>query len=206
MAYSKMGHVVRQQPSITEHGEVIIMEATCHAEHLVTDLTVRCCFVASYMAFATAIATNGVCGICWFAAVPIAWCCGKRVAKSWTLQLTETAVHHRRKHGCYLCTSADTNVRIDLEDIETITVEQTRVNKHCFQGVEKHPTTVCLRLKPGRRHDLLPHDCSCRESVGILECTNTAGARSILVMFPHCQNAEEFVEKVKQQKQSNALY
>ena len=50
MAYSKMGHVVRQQPSITEHGEVIIMEATCHAEHLVRDRTARCCLVASYVA------------------------------------------------------------------------------------------------------------------------------------------------------------
>jgi hypothetical protein len=201
MSSSAEGYAIQQQPLPRRTDEEIIMEATCDGEHLTEDNCVKCCYAPFLQGTAGGYGIITI--LCWCAiAPPIGWLCGRRVAKSWTLQLTKTAVHHKRKHHLYLCSSFDTNVSIDLDDIDSITIEETRVEKWwcCFLS-DSYPTTVCLLLKPGRRQDLfatpgLLHCC-------ILHCGCLEDAQMIL-KFPHCLDAEEFVQKVKQQMQCNA--
>jgi hypothetical protein len=181
--------VVFQQPSANENREQIIMEATCDEEHLVGDICSKI----------TRIIGGGTIP-CWCAlCAPIGWCCGQRVAKSWTLQLTNKAVYHTEKHYWYVCSSADTNVRIDVDDIALVNVAKTNVHKwYCVFCSDEYPTTVYLLLKPGRRQDLIPNCCS--EDWYLY----TVPDPPVLLKFKHCLDAEEFVQKVKQQMQCNA--
>ena len=200
MSSNAEGYAIHQQPLLKEtDDEEIIMEATCDGEHLAEDICVRCCYAPFNQGMAGSYGIITI--LCWCAiAPPIGWLCGRRVAKSWRLQLTKTVVHHKRKHHLYLCSSADTNVCIDLDDIDSVTVDQTSVDKWwCCFFADSYPTTVRLFLKPGRREDLYPENlCCCIPGCGFTEKTQ------LTVKFPHCLDAEEFVRKVNQQLQCNA--
>ena len=50
---------------------------------------------------------------------------------------------------------------VDLSDVQAITVETNDVEGgYCGCDSITLPTTVKVVLKPGRRHDLLPHCCN----------------------------------------------
>ena len=60
---------------------------------------------------------------------------------------------------------------------------------------ETLPTTVKVVLKPGRRHDLLPHWCN-RPLIEV--CFPITSESSVILTLNHCINAADFVKAVKE--------
>ena len=105
-------------------------------------------------------------GLIWCAiGIPVGRYLGQRAANLWRLYLTRTALHYRESRNpvCSCCSSADDTVMIhvSLSDVQAITVETNYMERSlCGCDAKTLPTTVKVVLKPGCRHDLLPHWCN----------------------------------------------
>ena len=184
---------------VDPNGEQIVIEAVCDVDNLQTE--VRNTYIWS------ALDTNSYGAgvlvlLCWLGiSIPLGCYCGKRVANSWRLFLTNSSIHHVRKHHCCLCSSANTDVHIKLSDVSAVSLKMALGETVCCSSPKQLPTTVVVTLKPGRRLDLLPHWCL-REGA-CLDCL--LGRRrinndtTVIFRFTHCANAEDFVKAVNQQ-------
>ena len=184
--------------SIDDRGEAIIKEGIC--DH--TALKIE---VANHLGCTTGLAL-GALGIlpliCWCAiCYPLGCYCGRKIADSWRLHLTQSMIHHKRAIPGSCRKGID--IRLDLADISSISVENTTVDEGygplalCHKIV---PTSIKLKLKPGKRQDLIPpwYSGGC-----IHICINLwQRSHGVVVLIRHCANAEEFVEAVKRQMTS----
>lgn len=181
------------------NGEEIVFEATCDVETLKKEIKQAYCN-AGLRAAATGVGV--LVTLIYYAAFsgPLGCICAKRVSNSWRLLLTRSRIYYTRKHHCYLCHSADTDIYIDLDDINAISVQYNIVETGCFSTANL-PTTVAIDLKVGRRYDLLPHYCtqSLLEICMTKCCSQPPEEKFAKLSFTHCANAEEFVQAVKQQ-------
>ena len=190
------------------NGEQIIFEAACDADHLKKDVRRACCcclvpHTALHLIY-TIVAILKTLGLylimCLMYIVLCGWpcgcLCGKRVAGSWRLLLTRSRIYYMHKHACCLCRSYNTNLRIDLDDVGNIYVQNAKVSTGYFSPSAIVPTTVVAELKQGRRFDLLPHKGSW---LARRQSTNPV---CVKVYFVHCANAEEFVQAVRHQIES----
>lgn len=201
MAAGAHQYVVSTQPQSqvsVENGEHIVTEAVCDSENLRKDTC-----TSAFWAGAVPTMTSGLLpGLCWCAiGIPFSYYLGHRAVNSWRLYLTSTALHYRKTKPCTCCcsTSEDTGMRhVDLSDVQAITVEMTHMTgTYCGCGSKTLPTTVKIVLKPGRRHDLLPHWCN---RPLIESCFNPfTSETSVILTLDYCINAADFVKAVKEQ-------
>ena len=130
---------------------------------------------------------------------PLGCICATRVAKSWRLLLTRSRIYYMRKHHCYVCSCATTDVYIDLTDIDKIEMQTAIIEKGCCSISDPLATTVALELKHGRRPDLHPNAGCVQPLQGFIAPENESFVK---LTFTHCSNAEEFVQAVQQQMQA----
>ena len=86
------------------------------------------------------------------------------------------------------------NIQVELDDINKMYVQNTKVAKGCLSTTIV-PTTVVAELKQGRRLDLLPRNRQQRRQP-------LPNNTFVKLYFTHCANAEEFVRAVENQIQS----
>ena len=198
MAAGPGQYVVSTQPQSqmsVENGEQIVMEAVCDSENIQKATCNRFFWAGAVPMMAAGLLP----GLCWCAiGIPLSCYLGHRAADSWRLYLTSTALHYReqRNQACACCSSPeDTGMRhVDLSDVQAITVEMNHVEGYC--NSKTLPTTVKVVLKPGRRHDLLPHWCN-RPLIEV--CFNPITSEtSVILTLNHCMNAADFVKAVKE--------
>ena len=199
MAAGPGQYVVSTQPqsqALVENGEQIVMEAVCDSENLEKSTCSR-----FFWAGAVPMTAAGLLpGFCWCAiGIPLGRYIGQRAVDSWRLYLTNTALHYwkQRNEACTCSASSeDTGMRrVDLSDVQAVTVEMNYVEGYCCDS-KTLPTTVKVVLKPGRRHDLLPHWCN-RPLIEV--CFNPITSEtSVILTLNHCLNAEDFVKAVKE--------
>ena len=184
------------------NGEEIIFEGMCDVESLKKEIKQKYCY-AGLEAAATGVGILPLFIYYTACSGPLGCLCAKRVSNSWRLVLTRSRIYYTRKHHCNLRRSANTDIYVDLDDINAISVKINNVETGCCSTANL-PTTVAIDLKVGRRHDLLPRAHWCNQSlleICILKCCSRSspGERFVNVSFTHCANAEEFVQAVKQQ-------
>lgn len=174
------------------NGEEIVFEAMCDVENLKREIKQAFC-KAGLQVVATGMGVLVI--LVYYAACsgPLGCICAKRVSNSWRLLLTKSRIYYTRKHHCYLCSSANTDVYVDLDDISEISVQTNNVETGCCSTADL-PTTVAIDLKVGCRNDLLPLLEIC-----ITKCFSSPEERFVKLSFTHCANAEEFVQAVKEQ-------
>lgn len=180
------------------NGEEIIFKATCDVESLKREIKQIYCN-AGMQVIVTGVGALVI--LIYYAACsgPLGCICAKRVSNSWQLLLTRSRIYYTRKHHCCLCRSANTDIYIDLDDINGISVQNNNVETGCCSTANV-PTTVAVDLKVGRRYDLLTHWCTqSLLEICIIKCCSSPEEKSVKLSFTHCANAEEFVQAVKQQ-------
>lgn len=179
-----------------EEGEEIIFEGTCDIETLRKEVKQQYCTIGMLSSISLVGILVGLvfCG-------PVGCMCANRVSNSWQLLLTNSRIYFTRKHHLYLCPSANTNIYVDLDDVNEISVQSKSVETG-FCSVTSFQTTVAVYLKAGRRHDLLPHCCNQSLFQIIAQSQIPPEERIVRLSFTHCANAEEFVQAVKQQLQA----
>ena len=200
MAAGPGQYVISTQPKsqmLVEDGEQIVMEAICDNENLQKVTCSRFVWTGAVPMTAAGLLP----GLIWCAVgIPMGRYLGHRAADLWRLYLTRTALHYRESRNpvCSCCLSADdTGMRhVSLSDVQAITVETNYVEGSlCGCDAKTLPTTVKVVLKPGRRHDLLPHWCN----RPLLEVCLTTSESPVVLTLNHCANAENFVKAVKEQ-------
>ena len=180
------------------NGEEIVFEGMCDVETLKKEIKQVYCN-AGLQAAATGVGILPLFIYYTACSGPLGCLCAKRVSNSWRLVLTRSRIYYTRKHHCCLCRSANTDVYVDLDDINAISVKVNEVETGCCSTANL-PTTVAIDLKVGCRHDLLPHWCNqSLLEICILKCCSSPEERFVKLSFTHCANAEEFVQAVKQQ-------
>ena len=197
MAAGPGQYVVSTQPQIesVENGEQIVMEATCDRENLQKATCSR-----YFWSGVVALTSAGLLpGIIWCAiGIPVGRYLGQRAVDSWRLYLTSTALHYQEQSNpaCSCCSSPN-ETHVDLSDVQSITVGMEYMEgSMCGCDSKFLQTAVNVTLKPGRRHDLLPHDL-CNRPVN--DCFNPiTNETPVFLTFNHCINAEDFVKAVKE--------
>ena len=197
MASPGQSGVISTQPRshYSKDQEQVIIEAVCDVDNLQTEIK-KAFFYSGLTASYSGAGALVV--LCWcLISIPLGCYCAKRVANSWLLQLTSSHIYYARKHHCYLCKSANTDIEVDISDVNTAYVQMAKVDTGCCSS-QQLPTTAVVELKPGRRIDLLPNRCL---TEGCLSCLSGSDHDATVVKpsFTHCVNAEDFVNAVKQQ-------
>ena len=188
--------IIRAGDETHYDGEEIIFEATCDEVNLKREIK-RHYVYAGMQGVITGL--GALVYLVYLAALsgPLGCICATRVAKSWRLLLTRSRIYYMRKHHCYVCSCADTDVYVDLSDIDKIEMQTAVTEKGCC-SYSHLPTTVALELKKGQRLDLLPNWCV----RPLQECFIPPEETFVKLTFTHCSNAEEFVQAVQQQMQA----
>ena len=191
---------ISTQPLLEEDGEQIVMEAICDRENLQKNTCTR-----FFFAGLGAMVLPGILPIlCWCTiGIPLACYVGHKVADFWRLYLTKSALHYReiRNPCCTCCSSPEGSTwHVSLSDIQAITVEMDFVDGYfcCFDG-KTLPTIVKIVLKPGRRHDLLPHPCNANRPLWEICLNPITSETPVILTLKYCANAESFVKAVKKQ-------
>ena len=197
-----ISHQPGQAAAIREYdGEEVIFEATCDAVNLKREIKQHY-FYAGMHAAITGLGALVYLGYLAVLSGPLGCICARRVADSWRLLLTRSRIYYTRKHHCCVCHCADTDIYVDLCDIDTIESQTARVATGCCSSADL-PTTVAIALKKGRRFDLLPHWCTqSLLEICLFRCCTSPEERFVKLSFTHCSDAEEFVQAVKQEMQA----
>ena len=202
MASPGQSGVISTQPRshYSKDQEQVLIEAVCDVDNLQTEIK-NTFFYSGLNATYTGAGAFVV--LCWcLISIPLGCYCAKRVANSWLLHLTSSHIYYARKHYCCLCKTANTDIEVNLSDVNKAYVQMANVDTGCCSS-QQLPTTVVVELKPGRRVDLLPNRCLTESCLGCLSESDRE-ATVVKLSFTHCVNAEDFVNAVKQQVGASA--
>ena len=175
---------IRNQISDT-NGETILFEGKCLTEALMR-------YVMQFYFQGCYICCRSIIGIpCALFCLPVGACCGVVARNIWSLYLTNTSICFREFSPtlacCYSCTSNKIIALSDINDIRTVSLPPVTVmKKSCccpqYAGtVISPPTSIQIELKEG------------------VSSTLCCGKPPKVIQIDFCENATEFVEKVKQQ-------
>ena len=187
------------------NGEEVIFEAICDAKNLKTKIINASCTTG--LRFCKSIAGAPITCIYSCFSVPCGFYCAKRVSNSWRLFLTRSQLHYMRKDECCLCSSTNTDIHLDLSDINKIYVQDAELDTGCCTS-STLPTNVAVEFKPDRQETIVRHirEHACCQSwwcwVFAYQLRGNINNNNIITLsITHCANAEEFVQAVQQQIQ-----